>query len=352
MALQLPERRTPPPPQNFNYAPVPIAQILAVQGQNPYAQTLDQLTPVISQALMARAQRKRQAQTNDMVTKSLGIDVPEGSDLSGLTPENLIAIKKERDAGEDTFTGFGLTEDKKNIIAMNKRGEAKLLPIPSFAPKDQKPAGQGGGYTIPRGVDPASGRPVYSDSKRIGLFYDDGKPFKGAPGLLNLKPLPSEQIQREMDLSSLQFSLDNVKQSYSPDLVGPVGARVGRGKQYLEGVATPEAASFYSNLADLRNQMLYLRSGKQINESEYNRLLQALPNENMSNTDFNTRMKNFESLFQKIKASRENALRGSGYRMPQPIPEAAPTAQPEAPGGWSSDKEARYQELLRKRGGR
>lgn len=334
MALQLPERRTPAPPQ-FQQQQVPIDQIIQVMGQNPYAQALNQITPVISQALQARAQRRRQAQANEVITKSLGIEVPEGTDLASLPTDNLIQIAKQKAEGENTFTGFGLTEDKKNIIAMNKRGETKLLPIPSFMPKDQKPAGQGGGYTIPRGVDPASGRPVYSDSKRVGLFFDDGTQFKGAPGVLNLKPLPSEQIQREMDLSSLQFSLDNVKNSYSPDLVGPVGARAGRGKQYLEGVATPEAASFYSNLADLRNQMLYLRSGKQINEAEYNRLLQALPNENMSDTDFRARMKNFEGLFQKIKAARENALRGTGYRMPQPLPE--PTT-PTSPSSLSTKK--------------
>jgi len=132
----------------------------------------------------------------------------------------------------------------------------------------------GGGYYIPRGVDPETNKPVYSHSKQIGLFFDDGTQYRGAGvGKLTLNPMSGEMLDKEDAFSNLGFSMNKIKESYSDDLVGPADARVGRGKQYLEGVSTPEAANFYSNLSDLKNQIIYLKSGKQINEQEFVELL-------------------------------------------------------------------------------
>lgn len=173
------------------------------------------------------------------------------------------------------------------------------------------------GYFIPRGVDPTNNKPVYSSSKKMGLFYDDGTPYTGSGvGTLNLKTLPSEQIEKEGQMSSLEFALDKVANSYADDFVGPVSSRTGRGKQYLEGLSTPEAADFYGNVSDLRNQLVYLRSGKQINEQEYKRLLESLPNENLSPTDFKRKFNNFLELYNQMKGTRKQMLQGTGYRYP------------------------------------
>lgn len=173
------------------------------------------------------------------------------------------------------------------------------------------------GRWIPRGADATTGRAVYSNEYRPGLFYSDGSEFTGQPGDLKLKSLPGEQIQKETDLATLGQSIERISKLYNPELVGPVGARVGKGKQYIEGTATPEAASFYSTVQDARNQIVYLRSGKQINEEEYKRLMDALPNENMSPTDFQARLVNFKQLYNTILESRKSALSGSGYRGPK-----------------------------------
>jgi len=354
MAIKLPQARFSDAPRR----PTPKDNtdlILRVMGNNPYAQAIDQITPVLSKALEQRALRRRQANTVQQMASTAGEAPPDQN--NGLDPETygkLLAIKTGR-ANEARQEKLNAAEEaRKNNLAVLQALQAQSgytgtdangkpvtypgirgiqpsindqglfqLGTEGFQP-GMKPivgAGKGaggGGYSIPRGVDPATNRVVYSDSKRMGLFYDDGKPYTGgAPGALNLKTLPSDQIQKETDLASLKFSLDKVKGAYNDDLVGPLGARVGRGKQYLEGTSTPEAADFYSNVADLKNQMLYLRSGKQINESEYNRLLQALPNEYMSPTDFKKRLSNFEQLYNNIVTTRQNALQGSGYRMPQ-----------------------------------
>lgn len=192
-----------------------------------------------------------------------------------------------------------------------------------FQPKDSS-----NGYFIPRGVDPQTNRPVYSHSKQIGMFYDDMTPYKGtALGGLNLKPLPSEQITAETQLDNLKYALDKIKSTYSPDLVGPASARIGRGKQYIEGMAIPEAADFYASVGDLRNQIIYLRSGKQINEAEYKRLMDTLPNEYLAPTDFEQKMKYVEGMLNSILESRQRTLSGSGYRVPSPR-SSTPSATP------------------------
>lgn len=255
--------------------------IMKVMGTNPYAQAIDQITPILAQALQKRQELRKQAQQVGQIETAYGM---EPGKLQGLPLAQATTI------GKDIF----------DTKAKSTMGGTK-------AP--------GGGYYIPRGVDPATGRPVYSNSKALGLFFDDNTPYKGgAPGALTLKAQPSDQLQKETDLSTLKFALDKVKGSYDQELVGPVASRYGKGKQYIEGAATPEATDFYSNAADMRNQLVYLRSGKQINEQEYVRLKAAIPNEEMSPTDFSQRMANFEQMLDAMQRTRSGALAGSGYR--------------------------------------
>lgn len=319
MALRLPQSQLSQAPRTSRQYDNSQA-ILQVMGQNPYAQAMDQVGPLLSKALQVRAERLRQAQQVAALEKSYGLNEGE---LKGIgSPETASAVGKYvAESRKPTMVNEVMPDGSTQLIqipAGNKfGGNVKLAP-----PKQ----GGNGGYTIPRGLDPETNRVVYSDSKRMGLFFDDGKPFKGAPGALNLKPLPSDQIQKESDLATLQMARDKVKSSYDDNYVGPFAAKTGKAKQFFDVSATPQAATFYSNVSDLRNQLVYLRSGKQINEEEYKRLLSAVPNENMSPKDFKARMANFDQLLETIKTSRAGALSGSGYRKPalQPLPLSAP----------------------------
>ena len=145
MALQLPERRPPPPPQGFQYAPVPINQIVGVQGSNPYAQALDQIGPVLSQALQARAQRKRQGQANEMITKSLGLDIPEGTDLSSIPTESLIKIGEQK----NELAKINKPQAQYQPYQMDASGNVTLMPL---LPPGQKP-----GPVLRAPAAPASG---------------------------------------------------------------------------------------------------------------------------------------------------------------------------------------------------
>lgn len=277
MAFDLPQRRQAIRQIQTQKRNIPIEQIIAVRGQNPMAQGIEVAGNLIGQALQQRASSRRQGE--ELAKLEVLAGQPEGS-FQGLDPS--------------TATTLAMQQIK------NK--QKTETPDPS-------------GYFIPRGVDPKTNRPVYSSSKKPGLFYDDMTPFSGgAPGKLTLQTMPSEQVEKETQIETLKLAADKIKSSYDPSFVGPIASKVGKGKQYVEGLATPKAATFYGNISDLRNQLVYLRSGKQINEEEYKRLLDAMPNEGRSSTDFETKLGNFNQLLDTIISSRKNNLEGTGYR--------------------------------------
>ncbi len=121
--------------------------IMKVLGTNPYAQAIDQITPVLAQALQRRQQLRAQGQTNDLVTKTLGMDVPEGTDISRIPTSDLIQVAAAKTNAEkaNQFDFAGLSADGKNMIVLDKRsGQTALRPLPDgFAPK----AGASGGMS-------------------------------------------------------------------------------------------------------------------------------------------------------------------------------------------------------------
>lgn len=132
------------------------------------------------------------------------------------------------------------------------------------------------------------------------------------------KPLPPEMITTEQQIGTLKETLNRVKKSYDPGYVGFIAGRVGKLGEKTVGVGE-KASSFYSDLAQLRNTLVYLMSGKQINEQEYKRLTEQMPVETMPVSTFNARMKNFEATLDSIIKERQKGMGGYG-KQPQSTP--------------------------------
>lgn len=187
----------------------------------------------------------------------------------------------------------------------------------------------------------------------MGVTYGGKVQPINAPGTLNPlnKSLPADISQQLGDFDTLSGQLQTVKDTYKPEFVGPVQARTGELAQTVDlpsvGLgADPLRSDFYSNINSIRNQLLYLRSGKQINEKEYERLLAELPNEKRSDIDFAAKLKNFENVFNHIKANRRSAL-ATNYHIPGSNVPGAVTPPPA--GGLSPEKAARLAELRAKK---
>jgi hypothetical protein len=158
--------------------------------------------------------------------------------------------------------------------------------------------------------------------KVMGVTYGGLVKEINAPGQLNplKKTLPADASTQLADFDTLSSQIQTVKDTFNKDFTGPVQARTGELAQTLDmpsiGLgADAKRSDFYSNVNSIRNQLLYLRSGKQINEKEYERLLAELPNEKRSDVDFSAKLKNFENVFNEIKNNRRSAL-ATGYNIP------------------------------------
>lgn len=160
--------------------------------------------------------------------------------------------------------------------------------------------------------------------KVMGVTYGGETKEITVPGGQQLNPLkktlPADASTQLGDFDTLSSQLERVKATKKPEFTGPLDARTGSLAQTVDlpsvGLgASPDRSDFYSNINSIRNQLLYLRSGKQINEQEYHRLLQELPDEKRSDVDFDAKLANFETVFNEIKGNRRNAL-ATGYNIP------------------------------------
>ena len=199
-----------------------------------------------------------------------------------------------------------------------------VIPEGAVPPQDAPKAPLGGSSgTRPikmiAGFDPDTMRPVYRDSRAGELRYsDDDSTYTNPKQLVPLagRMLPEGASQKLGDFETLQFQLSNVVKNYSPEYVGMLD-RVGSAVKLKTGAgATEQLSNFMSNLNGVRNTLLYMRSGAQINESEFNRLVKELPDEKTSDTDFEARLKNFSSVLSEIVSNRVASYGKSGFVTP------------------------------------
>lgn len=124
-----------------------------------------------------------------------------------------------------------------------------------------------------------------------------------------------ETMTRQFSRASELFDLVGNK------AVGPVRSVINKAGQYspIPGIQTdPDVVEFYQQLNDINNQIIYLRSGKQINENEYQRLKATFPTPNLNTVAFKRRLDTFTKTFDDIKRTRRGAIEGAGRRLNVP----------------------------------
>lgn len=148
-----------------------------------------------------------------------------------------------------------------------------------------------------------------------GLTQFNSRKEGGTPVATGLdKPLSSEMITAEQQFGTLKDGLSVVKRLYKPEFVGPAAGRIGTAEESTIGLPENQA-TFYSALEGMKNALIYALSGKQIHESEYNRLLKQMPTRNLPESVFEARMKEFDRQLQSIIDNRHKAM--GGYGLPQ-----------------------------------
>jgi len=127
------------------------------------------------------------------------------------------------------------------------------------------------------------------------------------------KPLPTADRNDIEKLVNIRRLLKEVKDSYAPSYTGPIQGRLGKLKGEL--VDLPEKqARFYSAIGNLQDTELRGRSGAQINEQEFKRMLGFLPGETKPDKNFNSRLDLAIGLADKMMLEYAKYYSGQGYK--------------------------------------
>lgn len=159
------------------------------------------------------------------------------------------------------------------------------------------------------------------DGSQIPVNYDtrtgelvQGSPVQG-PVLPTVSPsIPGSEVSKFGDLENMKSKMKVVGDSYDPSFVGMVDSRVQAIKQKTGVGATEKAARFRQAVQDIKDSLLRARSGAQINEQEYQRLLPLVPDETSGEVDFNAKSKRFNEVLDEMISSKKAAFSAAGYR--------------------------------------
>jgi len=178
---------------------------------------------------------------------------------------------------------------------------------------------------------------MYADGTERRISKATPKQIKAA-GEVNVnvgqgKPAPSGERMELTKIYDFGKKLQRIDDLYDPSYAGPIEGRIKAGLETVTGVGVSERGiSFRALVNELGDDLLRLKSGAQINEQEFQRLMKFLPNPNLPNKTFQSRLETFKTTMGSIIKTKEDALSASGFAIPRPgaTPPQAPAqaAQP------------------------
>lgn len=135
------------------------------------------------------------------------------------------------------------------------------------------------------------------------------------------KPVPAGELAKSGGMEALLNDIASVKELYKYGIegeekagwVGPYDARWGGVREKFLGGLPPEQVKFYSYVRDMQDALLRARSGAQINEQEFRRLVAFLPSEKLPADTFKARLERFESELNNILKTKQDVFSASGY---------------------------------------
>ena len=145
-----------------------------------------------------------------------------------------------------------------------------------------------------------------------------------------VKPaLPTSEIVDTADFKTLLDLSKQVKDTYSPEYSGTIQGRLSKVKENWTGGLPDKQLKFNQALESIKNRLIYLRSGKQINEQEFKRMMQELPDVKLPDNTSKIRLDNFYQMEEDLYNNRMKALGVAGYRKVDNIQRDLSTSQPQ-----------------------
>ena len=222
------------------------------------------------------------------------------------TGDTLSKINKK--TGEVENTGLPRKEDTEKTdhytLKNTRTGEIKSVRL---SPGESVPSGWEVTYAPSVTIIPTSeGYEAIRAERGTGLTTVTTQPTgKG-------KALPASELKTGREFNTLKDTIGRIHENYSDDYVGPIAGRYGQLQE--KWVDIPEKQAFmYADVRDLQDSLLRARSGAQINEQEYKRLVNFLPDPKLPPSQFKVRLRRFEVELESMLKNRAEELRKGGY---------------------------------------
>jgi len=114
------------------------------------------------------------------------------------------------------------------------------------------------------------------------------------------QPIPTETAKQLSELDVVLEQVENIEKLYKPEFVGPIKGRVAGLKEATTGQIPEEQIEMRAALRDAADYLLRARSGAQINEQEFKRMMSFLPQDNLPPKAFEVRLKRFKRELQSL----------------------------------------------------
>ena len=240
------------------------------------------------------------------------VALQKAAEVPGLDPAALAGYKREAANLDAQLKGWNRA--KASILGIDALDDtATALPDRPFAEKPEKaPKEDQGSYVTVKTPDgPKLMR--QSEAAAAGYVPTNIRETRTAS--------PGEREQLVGDIGLLT-QINRVREAYQPNYVGTVKGRLKGVQQATMGIPKAEA-SFRSNLAAIRNQILKLRSGGAVTDGEAQRMLEELPTVNDESAVFESKLDSFENTFRTLAETRRFNLSGLGVGLDgiTPLPE-------------------------------
>lgn len=327
----------------LQFSPPPdwlVQEYLAKKNQNPIADGITQATNTYLAIDESNRKNKLAEQTLALAKQKQELEGRQNfykyGDPSMLQPGEQQALSVAGPQGPVTAAGAPPQEEP--TIAYFRQRQ-KLFPQGTEVPKDAAPSKF---QQVPILIDgkpsrfnPISGQYEVAQVVDPSATGSGGQPIQDPTFTPRIEPpVPAAQSAELGDFQNLVNELGVVRANYKPEFVGMIDSRAQGFKQATGFGADPQAATFKASLGAIRNKLLNLLSGAAISPAEYDRLLQQLPNEQVSEVDFLAKLDSFERNLNGVVASRKQSFQDAGYRTPSSGisgQRSAPSQQPSGP---------------------
>lgn len=246
------------------------------------------------------------------------LDETKKSGAAKRIPANKTGIKSLEDLGDREV----------DISALNAQTKAST---PRFRSQDKGSLADGRLVVF----DPGQTQRFVVNKDGSTEIYD-----QATHGELNpaVKPaLPAADVEKNVSLDTLANQTENLDAFKSDKFIGQFDARKQKLAQAVDipeiGLgADPNAGRFQQAARDIQDTIARLRSGGQITVEEMKGLLELVPNEKMSEVDFNARLAQFKQNLNQLREARKRGFTEAGYRTEKLSNQSQPsTAHPVTP---------------------